>query len=101
MRKDGQCPTFCVGQGYIKGKIREGMRDDAITKSRGTATKSNHHFRHVYVPAENTENQVHHKEGSNDDHRDEVDPLPGITHSIFYLYIFKKKESKKKNMVKD
>ena len=41
--------------------------------------------RHFYVPAENTKNQVHHKESSDDDHRDEVDPLPGIAHGIFYL----------------
>lgn len=60
-------------------------RGDAISSQGGATTKSNHHCRHVYVPAENTKNQVHHKEGADDDHRDEVDPLPGITHGIFYL----------------
>ena len=31
-----------------------------------------------YSPAENTENEVHHEEGSEDDHGHKVDELPSI-----------------------
>lgn len=39
-----------------------------------------------YLPTENTENEVHDEEGSNNHHRDEVNPLPGISHRVFDLW---------------
>ena len=36
-------------------------------------------------PAEDTENQIHNEKGSDDDHRDEVNPLPRIAHRILNL----------------
>jgi hypothetical protein len=33
-----------------------------------------------FLPAEDTENQVHDEEGAEDDHRDEVHKLPGVAH---------------------
>ncbi len=57
---------------------------DAISFARG-GDQSNHHWLYFYLPAEDTENKIHHKKGADDDHRDEVDPLPGITHGVLDL----------------
>ena len=36
-------------------------------------------------PAKYTENQIHDEEGADNNHRDEVDPLPRIAHRILNL----------------
>ena len=32
----------------------------------------------IYLPGQNTKNKVHNKEGSENNHRHEIDKLPGI-----------------------
>ena len=41
----------------------------------------------VYEPAENTEDEIHDEESTQDHHGDEVDPLPRIAHGIFNLCV--------------
>lgn len=37
------------------------------------------------LPAQHPQNQVQHKEGSNDDQGDKIDPGPPVTHCIIHL----------------
>ena len=36
-------------------------------------------------PAEHTKNQIHDEKGTEDNHRDEVEELPGVTHGVLDL----------------
>ena len=39
-----------------------------------------------HLPAEDTKNEVHHKECTKDDHGYKKDPLPAVTHGISNLW---------------
>jgi hypothetical protein len=42
------------------------------------------------LPTQDTENKIHHEESSDDDHGDEVRPLPRAPHRVFNLTIITK-----------